>query len=121
MASSRGFGRRGKNRIADMSLPPEARHRPRRRKAKQAQDRADGPRQQRGSQEESQGRRAENGADTVNLKWVKSSHSFSNGNCAEVGQDVTGVLVRDSQDPGGPVLMFSGEAWAAFLAGLRSA
>jgi len=33
MASSRGFGRRGKNRLADMSLPPEARRKPRRRKA----------------------------------------------------------------------------------------
>lgn len=32
MASSRGYGRRGSNRVADMSLPPEARCRPRRHK-----------------------------------------------------------------------------------------
>jgi len=75
----------------------------------------------------------------VNLKWVKSSYSFSNGNCAEVatwrksshsnfngscaevGQDGTVIGVRDSQDPDGPVLTVSGEAWAAFLEGLRSA
>jgi hypothetical protein len=31
------------------------------------------------------------------------------------------VGVRDSQDPGGPVLAFSGETWTAFLAGLKSA
>ena len=33
MASSRGFGRRGKNRLADMSLPPGDRLPPKRRKA----------------------------------------------------------------------------------------
>lgn len=52
--------------------------------------------------------------------WRKSSHSFANGNCAEVGQDGAVVGVRDSQDPGGPVLAFSGVAWGAFLARLRS-
>jgi hypothetical protein len=70
--------------------------------------------------------------------WRKSSHSFSNGNCAEVaawrtsshcqnyecaevGQDGAVIGVRDSRDPGGPVLVFGPVAWAAFLAGLRSA
>lgn len=53
--------------------------------------------------------------------WRKSSHSFSNGNCAEVGQAGTVVGVRDSKDPGGPVLAFGAEAWAAFLAMVRQA
>ena len=88
--------------------------------------------------------------------WRKSSHSFSNGNCAEVaawrksthsadagectevgawrkssrcqvgecaevGQDGTVVLVRDTADRGGPVLAFSAGTWVAFLARLRSA
>ena len=53
--------------------------------------------------------------------WRKSSHSTFNGNCAEVGQDGAVVGVRDSQDPDGPVLAFSGVAWGAFLEGLRSA
>jgi Domain of unknown function (DUF397) len=71
--------------------------------------------------------------------WRKSSHSFANGNCAEVaawrkstasanngacaevGQDGAVVGVRDSQDPGGPVLVFGPVAWVAFLEGLRSA
>ena len=52
--------------------------------------------------------------------WRKSSHSAS-GECAEVGQDGAVVGVRDSKDPDGPVLAFPGEAWAAFLEGLRSA
>ena len=33
MASSRGYGRRGTNRIADMSLPAEIRRKPRKRKS----------------------------------------------------------------------------------------
>lgn len=33
MASSRGYGRRGSNRLADMSLPAEVRLPPKRRKA----------------------------------------------------------------------------------------
>jgi hypothetical protein len=57
---------------------------------------------------------------TVN-GWRKSSHSFSNGNCAEVGQDGAVVGVRDSKDPDGTVLVFGPVAWVAFLEGLRSA
>lgn len=60
--------------------------------------------------------------------WVKSSHSFSNGNCVEWrkstrsmsnGQclEVHGsIRVRDSQDPDGPVLTFSPDAWREFTA-----
>ena len=46
--------------------------------------------------------------------WRKSSHSGgANSNCAEVGQDGAVVGIRDSQDPDGPVLVFSGVAWGA--------
>ena len=51
--------------------------------------------------------------------WRKSSASAGQGECAEVGQDGTVVGVRDSQDPGGPVLVFGPVAWVAFLEGLR--
>jgi hypothetical protein len=57
----------------------------------------------------------------VRRNWRKSSHSANNGACAEVGQGGAVVGVRDSQDRGGPVLVFGPVAWAAFLAGLRSA
>ena len=53
--------------------------------------------------------------------WRKSSHSSHNGQCAEGRQDGAVIGVRDSKDPDGPVLSFSGVAWVAFLAGLRSA
>jgi hypothetical protein len=79
------------------------------------------------------------GAEVVTVNgWRKSSHSFANGNCAEVaawrkssrcsggacaevGQDGAVVGVRDSQDPDGAVLVFGPIAWVAFLAGLKSA
>ena len=51
--------------------------------------------------------------------WRTSSHSGAT-ECAEVGQDGTVIGVRDSQDPGGPVLVFGPVAWVAFLEGFRS-
>jgi hypothetical protein len=36
MASSRGYGRRGSNRLADMSLPAEVRRKPRRTRGQKA-------------------------------------------------------------------------------------
>ena len=53
--------------------------------------------------------------------WRKSTASANNGACAEVGQDGVVVGVRDSQDPGGTVLVFGPVAWVAFLEGLKSA
>ena len=63
---------------------------------------------------------ADSGACAEVGAWRTSSHSTSNADCAEVGQDGAVVGVRDSMDPGGPVLAFTPAAWAAFLAGLRS-
>jgi hypothetical protein len=52
--------------------------------------------------------------------WVKSSLSFSNGNCVEVAELPEGsVGVRNSRDPEGPVLMFTPGEWDAFLGGAR--
>ena len=52
--------------------------------------------------------------------WVKSSLSFSNGNCVEVAHLPGQVLVRDSKDTQGPVLRFTPGEWLAFLAGVRN-
>jgi hypothetical protein len=53
----------------------------------------------------------------MNARWVKSSFSFANGNCVEVaGLPGDSVGIRDSRDPGGPVLSFTRAEWAAFLA-----
>ena len=52
--------------------------------------------------------------------WVKSSLSFSNGNCLEVAELPGGsVGVRNSREPAGPVLSFTREEWDAFLGGAR--
>jgi len=52
--------------------------------------------------------------------WVKSSLSFSNGNCVEVtGLPGGSVGVRNSRDPDGAVLRFTQSEWDAFLAGAR--
>ena len=56
----------------------------------------------------------------MDATWVKSSFSFSNGNCVEVaGLPGGSVGIRDSRDPGGPVLRFTRAEWDAFLGGAR--
>lgn len=53
--------------------------------------------------------------------WVKSSFSFSNGNCVEVASLHGGAVgVRDSKDAEGLVLRFSPPEWHAFLGGVRN-
>jgi hypothetical protein len=56
------------------------------------------------------------------MNWRKSSYSGSNsGNCTEVATTPGAVLVRDSKDPGGPVLAFGPTAWATFAARVKQA
>ena len=46
----------------------------------------------------------------------KSSYSGQQGNCVEVAPTVGGGrAVRDSKQPGGPLLTVSREGWQAFL------
>jgi hypothetical protein len=53
--------------------------------------------------------------------WVKSSLSFSNGNCVEVADLPSGGIgVRDSKNSEGPVLRFTPDEWKAFLGGVRN-
>jgi hypothetical protein len=55
------------------------------------------------------------------LSWIKSSLSFSNGNCVEVASlPDGGVAMRDSKDPDGPVLKFTPGEWRAFLGGAHN-
>ena len=52
--------------------------------------------------------------------WHKSSYSAGNGGaCVEVATSPDSIAVRDSKDPGGPVLVFTPAEWTAFLAGAR--
>jgi hypothetical protein len=55
------------------------------------------------------------------LTWIKSSLSFSNGNCVEVASLADGgVGVRNSRNPEGAVLAFTPDEWHAFLGGVRN-
>jgi hypothetical protein len=59
-------------------------------------------------------------SEQMNVIWVKSSLSFSNGNCVEVASlpgDEIGV--RNSRHPDGPVLTFTPAEWDAFVGGAR--
>lgn len=49
------------------------------------------------------------------MTWRKSGVSGSEG-CVEVAAVRSSILVRDSKDPHGPVLTFSGPEWTRFLA-----
>lgn len=52
--------------------------------------------------------------------WYKASASGSgSSNCVEVAFREDCVLVRNSRDPQGPMLVFTSPEWAAFLDGAR--
>ncbi|WP_435174581.1 DUF397 domain-containing protein [Actinacidiphila sp. bgisy145] len=61
---------------------------------------------------------------TETPRWLKSSYSENGGQCVEVAANLVAsrgvVPVRDSKDPSGPVLDFSTDAFASFVAGVKS-
>ncbi|MRH92913.1 DUF397 domain-containing protein [Nocardia sp. SYP-A9097] len=54
--------------------------------------------------------------DLSQSKWFKSSKSPNASECVEIAFADSHVGVRDSKDPGGPALVFSGDQWDSFLA-----
>ena len=52
------------------------------------------------------------------LIWRKASAS-NTGNCVELAPSGDGVLVRDSKDPQGPWLRYTGAEFRAFLDGAK--
>lgn len=52
------------------------------------------------------------------MTWRKSSFSSNGGDCVEVAQAPTAVLVRDSKKTGGPTLAFPTKDWRSFVAAL---
>ncbi|MDH6578554.1 DUF397 domain-containing protein [Kitasatospora sp. MAP5-34] len=62
-----------------------------------------------------------NTVDLSGVTWFKSSHSQNGGACIEVAPGLPGVVpVRDSKDPQGGALVFSADAFAAFVSSVRS-
>jgi len=61
------------------------------------------------------------GTDHAVTTWRKSTYSGGNGsNCVEVGGSAPVVLVRDTKDRAGSVLMFGLDAWRRFAAATKS-
>jgi hypothetical protein len=59
--------------------------------------------------------------DLTGASWFKSSYSNNGGDCVEVAANIPGITpVRDSKDPEGPALVFSADAFAAFVASVKS-
>ncbi|MEU8267485.1 DUF397 domain-containing protein [Sphaerisporangium sp. NPDC049002] len=60
--------------------------------------------------------------DLSRLTWYKSSRSGANNDdCVEVANlSSGGRAVRDSKDPGGPVLAFGAGEWRAFVRGMKA-
>jgi hypothetical protein len=56
--------------------------------------------------------------ESANLRWHKSSFSAV-GNCVEVARNGNQILVRDSTDPLGPTLSYTGSEWDAFVQGVK--
>lgn len=56
-------------------------------------------------------------------RWFTSSYSNNGGNCVEVAANLIAshgiVPVRDSKNPGGPVLDIPAQAFASFVAGVK--
>ena len=55
----------------------------------------------------------------MSLTWRKAQLSTNNGACVEVASVPGKVAVRDSKDPGGPVLVYAPDEWSAFLVGVK--
>ena len=61
-----------------------------------------------------------NGTNCIEVgSWRTSSHSFSNGNCLEVGSSPGVVGVQTKQDGAGPVLVIGADEWRRFTAALK--
>lgn len=52
------------------------------------------------------------------IEWRKSSFSGANSDCVELARTPHATIVRDSKNPGGPVLVFPLPAFAQALRSL---
>jgi hypothetical protein len=52
--------------------------------------------------------------------WRKASRSVNNGACVEIASAHATVMVRDSVDPSGPVVIYPAGTWQAFLASAKT-
>lgn len=61
---------------------------------------------------------------TATPRWIKSSYSDNGGACVEVAANLAvphgTVPVRDSKNPGGPVLDLPAASFASFVTGVKA-
>lgn len=61
---------------------------------------------------------------TESPRWFTSSYSNNGGDCVEVAVNLArtrGIVpLRDSKDPGGPILIVPAAAFSAFVSGVRA-
>jgi len=53
-------------------------------------------------------------SESASTGWRKARRSMGNGNCVEISTMGAEVIVRDSQDPIGPMIAYSPGSWRAF-------
>lgn len=58
--------------------------------------------------------------DLSRAAWRTSTYSGNGGNCVEVAPARRVIAVRDSEDPGGPKLVFGPASWMAFTAQVKA-
>jgi len=59
-------------------------------------------------------------AQRARLTWVKAQASTHNGACVEIASAAGKIAMRDSKDPGGPILVYTITEFSAFLDGARN-
>ena len=57
--------------------------------------------------------------DVTDVDWRTSSKSGAAGHCVQVAFLENATVVRDSKDPQGPILAFTGPEWDAFVGGAK--
>jgi Domain of unknown function (DUF397) len=60
--------------------------------------------------------RSNGGGNCIELAWRKSSQSNGGGECVELARTPQFGAVRDSKNPGGPMLVFPAASLTTFLA-----
>jgi hypothetical protein len=51
--------------------------------------------------------------------WRKASYSNGSGQCVETASGSGAILVRDTTNRDGGALVFTADAWASFISGLK--